>query len=179
MTTTEYYSYHQRNDLLGFSYCYTFHCYMFRPKAAHLQASMWHKNDIKIAHEFPFLILISEFLYVTYWPEDDQPLVEICNYFIYINKNLINSYAEVSLYWIVVSYTQWDVCCKNRSRHKLLPLRQFFLIPNRTSNYQFQNVMFHLLLGSVPLQSDQYLVMYTFLKHLHNAQNHELHIWLN
>jgi hypothetical protein len=39
--------------------------------------------------------------------------------------------------------------------------------------------MFHLLLGSVPLQSDQYLVMYTFLKHLHNAQNHELHIWLN
>jgi hypothetical protein len=82
---------------------------MFRPKASHLQASMWHKNNIKIAYEFAFLILISEFFYVTCWPEDDQPLVETCNHLIYINKNLINIYAEVGVYWIVVSYTQWDV----------------------------------------------------------------------
>ena len=39
--------------------------------------------------------------------------------------------------------------------------------------------MFHILLESVPLQSPQYLVMYTFPKHLQNAQNHELHIRLS
>jgi len=59
---------------------------MFRPKAAHLQASIWHKNNIKIANELAFFILISEFFYVTYWPEDDQTLVETCNHLIHINK---------------------------------------------------------------------------------------------
>ena len=75
---------------------------MFRPKAGHLQASMWHKNNIKIANEFAFFIFISEFFYITYWPEDDQPLVETCNHLIYINNNLISSHAEVSVYRIVV-----------------------------------------------------------------------------
>ena len=31
------------------------------------------------------------YFYVTYWIEDDQPLVEICSHAIYINKKQINS----------------------------------------------------------------------------------------
>jgi hypothetical protein len=42
--------------------------------------------------------------------------------------------------------------------------------------YDISHLRVNLLLGSVLVQSPQYLVMYAFPKHLQNAQNHELHI---